>query len=379
MPKKITDQSVNGDAEYSEEFIEGQFEDVSGLQGDLDEQMDAIFADIGGTDDAAEFSIRVYRNQEGRGKLAYLFSCLPSELPLLDRLRDDYSGGDFEVRVLKSNRIFRRRNVCVEPPPKIKTPVVDPTHQISGIATVMSEGFVRLGELIVSQNNQRQDPTSMKDMVETMVLMKQLQPEVTAPINPLQQIKDIVAIQQSISGSGNSSETNVNDVLLTLAENVLPKLAEAGLAKADEKTVDVKKLENSSVVNPVIDSKTTSAPEKANPMKSHLVFLCFQASMKKDPALYAELVLDNTPDDKLDELVSFIGSDNAVDNLIALHPPVAKHKEWFLKLSEEIMKNVQVVEEKPETEALTDSAETTTTKVNVSTTETNNGDIIKNS
>ena len=68
--------------------IEGRYDDITGLQEDIDGELNEIFGEFGGDPDDTQFEIRVYRTQPGRGKLAYLFACLPHELPIMDKLRD---------------------------------------------------------------------------------------------------------------------------------------------------------------------------------------------------------------------------------------------------------------------------------------------------
>ncbi len=339
-------------------ILEGQFEDVSGLQDDLDGQLHAIFADVGGEPDDVHYEIRVYRPQKGKGALGYLFACLPAELPIMDKLRDEYGGGTFEVRVLKDKRIFRRKTVIVEPPlKKAAAPIVD---QSASMAEVMAQGFTRLGELIVQSNAQQVVPVgnTMADMLQNMALMKQVMGEQAPQINPLKQLKDLAEIQSMMGGgSGDKSETNVNDVLLTLAETVLPKLAEVGAVQEQQNqgTIGGIEAENNKQNMPAGEGQLQAMPGmhenrlqnptsptnkpvgKRNPMKMHLIFLCAQAKMNRDPATYANMVLDNTPDEKLDELVEFMTSASAIDEMAKTHSAVANHREWFERLGKEIL------------------------------------------
>lgn len=373
MVKKIGNNADSGGEEEGEYVLEGDFEDVSSLQGDLDEQMDAIFADIGGNDDIDEYSLKAYRTQPGKGKLGYLFTCLPTELPILDRLRDDYGSGDYQVRVFKKNRIFKRRVVCIEAPVKKEKPVFDESQKLNGMVEVMANGFTRLGELIVQRDQQSpQNISTMKEMMEFMVLMKELNGPPPEVVSPFQQIKDVLSIQKSLAGKEGSSETNVNDVLLTLAENVLPKLAEAGMASPENKQrprvspetgIETGEIEK---IGKIGNTEKLEKTEKGNPMKGHLMFLCMQATLKKNPLLYAEVVLDNTPDDKLDELITAIKGEGAINKLIGFHPPVANHQEWFLELFQGILSNIQEVEEIEGDEPLQSAPEPTKNNENVS-------------
>jgi hypothetical protein len=66
----------------------------------------------------------------------------------------------------------------------------------------------------------------------------------------------------------------------------------------------------------------------------YLGFLVGKAQGGADASLYAELVLDNVPDPQLTPLLA--RGDQLIDHLIEIHPPVAQHREWFVKLIQEI-------------------------------------------
>jgi len=72
-------------------------------------------------------------------------------------------------------------------------------------------------------------------------------------------------------------------------------------------------------------------PEPVNPMLTqYLALLCAKAADGADPALYADLVLDNLDPDLLDQLLARLPT--PVDGLIADHAAVAEHREWFEQL-----------------------------------------------
>ena len=66
----------------------------------------------------------------------------------------------------------------------------------------------------------------------------------------------------------------------------------------------------------------------------YLAFLVSKAKIGSDPSLYAEVVLDNVPDDQLMPMLN--RGDALISDLVSLHPPVGEHREWFTKLLKEI-------------------------------------------
>jgi hypothetical protein len=336
--------------------IDGDFEDISALESDLDGQLDDIFSEFGGDESTEDYSLRIYRPQDKKGKLSYMFACTPLDLPILDRLRDEYGGGSFQVRVLKNGKIFRRLSVLVEAP--IKKNIESNTDMVSMMGA-MNQGFQRLGELLVNQKEIVPPANSMKDMLESMVLMKEVMGSPIAPPDPIKLLKDVLGIQKTLTGGQNDKETNVNDVFLGLVENVLPRLADVGLTENNV----------TSNVNETSTDDTTEGSVntvKVSPMKMHLVFLCAQAAKNRNPVIYAQMVLDNTPDNKLDELIDFMEMDNAFDEMVIIHKGVSRYPEWFRNLKEAILSEIEVIEEKVINESLTDKELSPKTDDNVS-------------
>lgn len=64
-------------------------------------------------------------------------------------------------------------------------------------------------------------------------------------------------------------------------------------------------------------------------LKMALSFLCSKAKENSDPALYADLVLDNAADD---EIRALFANSNWLDQLATVHPPVREHAAWFTSL-----------------------------------------------
>lgn len=71
--------------------------------------------------------------------------------------------------------------------------------------------------------------------------------------------------------------------------------------------------------------------------------LCQKAAAGADPTLYAEIVLDNVPDETLDMLLT--RQPTPLDALIAEYPPAAQHREWFAQLIDTLMQAMTDEEE----------------------------------
>lgn len=88
-----------------------------------------------------------------------------------------------------------------------------------------------------------------------------------------------------------------------------------------------------------------------NKLKMGLSFLCMQASSGKDADLYADVVLDNVPEDEIDKLLQ---QSDPVAVLAQFEPAVANNREWFAKLIASVKE--ALTEQEPEEAGAVDGA-----------------------
>lgn len=62
----------------------------------------------------------------------------------------------------------------------------------------------------------------------------------------------------------------------------------------------------------------------------YLGMLCQKAAEGSDPALYADLILDSLPFETIEQLAAL--QPDPFTALVAIHPPMAAHQEWFQQL-----------------------------------------------
>jgi len=357
------------EVEFSE--IPGHFDDVSDLEDDIDDQLRSITSEFGGEAGEVEFKLHVKRILKGKGEKAHLFVCLSTELPILDRLRDDYGGGRFEVWVNRNGRRFKRYVVIVEAP---KEKILSMANNDN--ATMIMEGFGKLGELIAGQQNQAPpafDPVSMmSQMMSQMMVMKEFlggsSPAalpVPAAVDPLAIVERVMAIQNTLGGAGSGEGATMADVMVELTRTFGPPIADLSMrAQAEHEKGAVGA---SAGVSPGMggvrggasaetgaDDASLSVEDKK--MRSQLMFLVSFAKKNLDPAPYAQMVVDHSGDVRA--LVDFVSDAAAIDKMILLCPAVEGYRDWFVELGECILELTGA--------ELTESDESTNTVDNVS-------------
>lgn len=347
-----------GDADNAEyEEIDGTADDISALEGDLDGLLSSITSEFSADENDVEFTMMIYRVVTGTGNMEYLFTILPHELPVLDRLRDEYGGGDFETRVYRKTagqrkKLFRKFRQKIAAPPKRE--YVAPqkvTSDLSEIANVMMQGFQQTNAMIseIMKQNVPQNATinpleMMQGMIATLVSMQQLMPQnktdsgIDTAIKFLELGKDL----------GSDKETSSTDVLLETIRSIGPILT---------KSVETsQKPENASIKNNIPSQSTVTNPAEKpsmlNPtqmmIKSQLKNLVKVAAAGKDPELYADLILDQVP---TFQLTTMINSPTLLEDLAKLDPAVNRHQTWFTTLVTIIRDTL----ENPEEDIVTDA------------------------
>lgn len=328
-------------AEFSE--IPGEFDDVTVFEDDFEEQLKKITSEFGGEDGIVELKLHVKRVLTGKGERASLFSCLPSELPILDRLRDDYGGGRFEIWIYKDGKLLKRPTVIIEAP---KQNLVA-KKQDDNTALILS-GFEKLGELIAKGQQVARpvvDPMeAMTSMMTQMMAMKEflgtggaVQVAPVPVADPLAIVERVIAIQNTLGGVGGGEGATVSDVMLEIAKIFGKPIAELTMrAQAEhEGRVSGARTQPGTRKNGENAAGDDSGRQGVGNMRAQLLFLVGFAKKNLDPAPYAQMVIDHASD--LDALLLFVAENDAIDKMVVMCPTIEPYREWFVELGQLIL------------------------------------------
>ncbi len=338
---------LTGDHENIEEaeVIDATAEDVSSVQEVIDDELAAMFAEFGGDDIDAEFRIFVKRVIPNKGKLEHCFSAVPSELPILDKIRDEFGPGEYQVAVYNKNRLRKRRSLNIATP--LKKPVTELMREskqdLAGLVATMAEQQRQTMQMVQESMRQPQQPAAdpvamMTAMMGAMVQMKEfLQPQQN---NPMDMFVKGIEIAKDIAGGG--AEKNIHDSMISIAREALPMLAQA--AKT-EQTIKAQQLPQNPQANPTQppQQQLTQQPEQNSmtpeqerafrEFKLKVDFLVIKAAQQADPGFMADMVAELvSPED----IKTFIVRADALDYLAQFNPDVRAHAPWFESLQAEL-------------------------------------------
>lgn len=188
---------------------------------------------------------------------------------------------------------------------------------------------------------------TVAEMARAFMPVQQAQPQQLG-ISPLDMLKTVVSVVKEIrpardvndDDDGPRRGATGNDIWIKMIDKFAP-LFESTLRGAlpnngtapQTAQIDGAPLNN----NPLPLAHEETMQQQNDPataqLKMGLAFLIAQASAGHDPIAYADVVMDNTPEDSLEGLISL---PDPVAYCITIDPRIADHREWFTVLFKEI-------------------------------------------
>lgn len=331
-----------------------------------DEPLLDLSAELGIDEGETDYSIRVY--QHGARGLAWRFDyTLSDETPLLERLRDDYGGGVFEVRVIKSGKIARRHKAIVG------APVNKPAPKAEGLSgTDVMDMIQRSHETMLKQvekiveNMQAQPAAAPIDPAQTrreifaeMAALKDLfaPPPPQKQQDPIEALLRLKELERQLDVGQGGGDDSMMSLISSIGRDVIGPLAAA--AQAHSGNGAARRLGHTPAKQPPPSGTAATgspnepvnnapAPQPSPPppppppepdmneLQKSLSQLCAFALVRVSPAGAAQSLHDNASDEQYNMLAEIIEQEDCIDRLTELYEPVARHREWFAQLRAEL-------------------------------------------
>lgn len=274
----------------------------------------------------------------------------------LDRIREEWGGGKFKITGIgPDGKYVARRTVAIVEP--VKHPMLmQPQNNVAEImaivnssrndsSTMMMQMMKSQSDLLAAVLSRPQpvgpDPTQMQtNMLAMMASMRDIfKPEKST--SDIELLMKGLELGREFGGGGGSGDTGWMDLLVSGMGMAKPLIQKAMEAPA---TIPTPIAPRQRVIATTVPDAPNSPPVVENPVKSeenpmlHLLSwlqrqikaLLVQAARDKDPELYAEVFLDNLPDDVTPELIlKHFDDEKAIERLAAIDGGVLKYREWF--------------------------------------------------
>lgn len=348
-------KSLTHDGFEDGEFIQTQTaEDVSLQQADTDEQINSIFSEVGSDKNDVNFHFQVWRVVKDQADMNFLFKGTPADLPLMERLRDEYDGGKFHIQIYKNKKRFRRLTVSIEAPKKNVAQIVknDMAELVREMGKQQQTNFNMLKDTMLQMVGKPSTPQlSEVDMMTSMMkLMESMKGFVTPTAQPTSSFDPEKMFDMFLKGmemgreSNSGGETGLMDIAKELIKSpLLGSLAQAASAPAPRPRIapvaanpTLPRPPSSADAIPVSPPSTASPPgDTMQPqvIKHYLNLLVQKAEKDSDPVLYAEFILDSVPQNIIEKNIL---REDFIEYASSIDPRVKQYSEWFIELRDHI-------------------------------------------
>lgn len=323
--------------------IDGDYDDQSALQDDMDQEEQVILNEFAANEDDVNWNIKVYRDAEkGRNK-AFLFDCSPSDLPILERLRDQYGTGNFRALVYRNGKLRRHLKYAIEAP-KYHVPENQAANtEASAVALALNNQSSMMGDLINKITQQQTAPIQpldpmamMQSMVAMMAGLQNLMP--AAPVNDSKQMMDmfIQGITLAKEMGDSDGETNFMDIARDVMKSLPLGQMMQNAQNPSPNQPAISAHPNARPINPQGQNQAPNPQSEISPqneqeqetmmIKMFLEQLVSQAKRNGDVEIYAAMILDNVEPQKIH---NFLITHDPKTYLTGISTGIAQYWPWF--------------------------------------------------
>lgn len=386
--KKVTD-----DSDLNELFTSPE----PGLT-DSEVALSDILGELGADESG---KITLYRTSKKPGGVGgFLFSCTPTEyagMGVLEKLRDEYGGGEFRAVVRVDGVTRANKLLIVEAPAKDSFGFLNKSGQTTAqpTGTDQSSNFMALQESIRASSDQmremmfamqqennkmmleivkasantKTEGPSMIELVQTLAAMKQLSPPEEKGAGP-EKLLDMFFKGMEQGKSMAQTDNGDESILQTAIKTIGPSLGDMAKALAMgqaqgqnpnpnqpvQRPLGLPRPTNPAVAAPFAQTAQTVVPNNVtapvvttlNPepeqdmnliammqMQPYINILMTAALRDASTEVYANMILDQFPEETVQEMV---GDQEKFDKLLSYFPAESKnHMEWFDELRENVL------------------------------------------
>lgn len=355
----MVSKALSRDDFVDAEVIETQSaEDVSIQQADTDEQINSIFSEVGSDKNDVTFHFSVWRILKDQADMAFLFKGTPADLPLMERLRDEYDGGKFHIQVYKNKKRYRRLTVTVETPKRTAVSIVknDMAELVREMGKQQQENFNMLKDTVLQMVGKPStpQPSQMEMMTGMMMLMKNMKDFVSPAVHQPPAFDSEKMFDMFLKGMemGRESNSDGETGLMGIAKELIKSPLLGSLVQAANTQPALPRRVNPSdnptlARSPKVEMGPTATPTgptvptspgdtnnmQPNILKHYLNVLVQKAEKDSDPVLYAEFILDNVPQSMIEQNIM---RDDLIEYASTIDPRVKQHAEWFMELRDHI-------------------------------------------
>ena len=344
-------------------------EEIDGASEVVDEYraLDQLLTDLGGDESAA---VTVYRYSKNT-RPEYLFRCSAAEMSL-DDLRDKYNGGTFRLYIAKDGQLYSRKDIAIAAPLKIGASLDTggaSTDMLGALREIGERQAQQLRDLLREMRPEPQQSVNLPELITAMgTFMAAVRPEPAAPPPPAPSaavgmdsllsvlMKGLELGRETAGGGGGDGGGVLGLVRDALKSPLIGNMVQAAAHAQQLQPAPQPQLPAAARIAmhapqragqvPVSVPVPTSQPEaEINAMQAgYLAQLVKKAKDGADPELYADVILDNVPEDQIRKLIARA---DAIDVLATVNADVRTYRPWFEALRACLCEALQIPSQNP--------------------------------
>lgn len=338
--------------------------DTSALENDQDRLLNDVIQEFDASDENVTYRASVSRIPKGHQKgmkEPWLFDCDAAEIHgVKTKLRDGYGGGIFRVRVYRNGKLCRQFDISIEVPEKMAAIQSDNPAMQALVEQMRGQGeaIKNLTERLLDRSSQALlpapvapvDPMTMMEKMSVIMANLGGKSSHDGGIDMFLKAAAFVKELKGESGGDSGAEDNIYTVIANAIQN--PELVK-GLAGGGRQPMrqfppgqrrpmqrqgmngNRSMMQRRQIQQPFQEEQIPDMPQNANPqqmgqqLQQTVQYLIRKASMNSDPSLYAEWLLDNTPEHIIAPMVN---NPETLDQLCQAFAGMVPYRTWFSEL-----------------------------------------------
>lgn len=307
-------------AELADE-IDGDFDDVSKLVADQDGEENELLAELDDTPGDVKMTFTVRKCVPNQKETAFCFNGTRADLPIMERLQNEFDGGKFLVYISRNGKLYRKKQVTVLKP--VRPVFAAPTQDPALVEAIRQQGA--LLEKMMTHQPQTNFGQILKDAAPFVAaaapiiagLFNRAAPDPSAQM--LVMVQTMQALKEMSDPQSSDRETGFLDVINTIG----PKLID-GITRTQQGAPPQRL---ASTAAPQASPPTAPPPEDkaAAELRAQLDTMIVAARKNADVDLLADVIETIAEPDVL----AVLRAPGAIDILIQAHPAIAPHRAWF--------------------------------------------------
>ena len=244
-------------------------------------------------------------------------------------LQSHFGGGDYRVKLYAKGKIAANTLLSIaKQVEEMSSNKLNENNALSAVLTRVDNMQQQMMAFMQQQNSGQ----SRKEMLEEMLMYKQLFSDGGNSRDPLQQLRDIMALQQDLGLGGLPAPEEKEPGFGGLIEKLTPLIT-----AAMQQPVQITPQQHPQPHPQQPHHQQRQQNQQANQMqfmlKTGIKTLLTAAQKGSDPGMYADLILDQLPQEFINQLLAM---PDPMAAMSAYEPQITAHKEWFANLIEHV-------------------------------------------